>query len=51
MSKLEIVEAGTNYIGLSITTLFAKKNTLTVANIVSDKVEKINRRESSIQNV
>ena len=46
---LKIAVAGTGYVGLSIATLLAQHHTVTAVDIVSDKVEKINKRISPIQ--
>lgn len=47
--KFRIAVAGTGYVGLSIATLLAQKHTVTAVDILSEKVERINRRESPIQ--
>ncbi len=46
---MTIAVAGTGYVGLSIATLLAQHNHVLAVDIVPDKVEKINRRESPIQ--
>ena len=46
---MKIAIAGTGYVGLSIATLLAQHNRVTAVDIVADKVEKINRRISPIQ--
>lgn len=46
---MKIVIAGTGYVGLSLATLLAQHNQVVAVDIVSDKVEKINRRLSPIQ--
>ena len=46
---MRIAVAGTGYVGLSIATLLAQKNTVIAVDVVPEKVEKINRRESPIQ--
>lgn len=46
---MTIAVAGTGYVGLSIATLLAQHNRVLAVDIVPDKVEKINRRESPIQ--
>ncbi|MBQ7576424.1 MAG: UDP-glucose 6-dehydrogenase [Bacteroidales bacterium] len=46
---MKIAVAGTGYVGLSIATLLAQKNTVVAVDVVPEKVEKINRRESPIQ--
>ena len=44
-----IAVAGTGYVGLSIATLLSQHNRVLAVDIVPEKVEKINRRESPIQ--
>ena len=46
---MKIAIAGTGYVGLSIATLLAQHNTVTAVDIIPEKVEKINRRQSPIQ--
>ena len=46
---LKIAVAGTGYVGLSIATLLAQHHKVTAVDIVPEKVEKINRKESPIQ--
>ena len=46
---LKIAVAGTGYVGLSIATLLAQHHKVTAVDIVPEKVEMINRRESPIQ--
>lgn len=46
---MKISVAGTGYVGLSIATLLAQRHTVTVVDIVPDRVEKVNRRESPIK--
>lgn len=45
----KIAVAGTGYVGLSIATLLAQHNDVTAVDVLSDRVEKIGRRESPIQ--
>ena len=45
----KIAVAGTGYVGLSIATLLAQHNTVTAVDIIPEKVDKINRRISPIQ--
>ena len=46
---MKIAVAGTGYVGLSIATLLAQRNEVVAVDIIPDKVEKINRKESPIQ--
>lgn len=46
---MKIAVAGTGYVGLSIATLLAQHNQVEAVDIVSEKVEMINRRQSPIQ--
>ncbi|MBO5553611.1 MAG: nucleotide sugar dehydrogenase [Paludibacteraceae bacterium] len=46
---MKIAVAGTGYVGLSIATLLAQHNEVTAVDIISEKVEMINRRQSPIQ--
>ena len=46
---LKIAVAGTGYVGLSIATLLAQHHKVTAVDIVPEKVEMINKRESPIQ--
>ncbi|MDE6535312.1 MAG: UDP-glucose 6-dehydrogenase [Muribaculaceae bacterium] len=49
MKKYNIAVAGTGYVGLSIATLLARHNRVLAVDILKEKVDKINRRESPIQ--
>ena len=46
---MKIAVAGTGYVGLSIATLLAQHNDVTAVDIIKEKVEKINKRISPIQ--
>ena len=46
---MKIAVAGTGYVGLSMATLLAQHNSVTAVDIVPEKVEMINRRQSPIQ--
>ena len=49
VSPLNIVVAGTGYVGLSIATLLSQNNHVTAVDIIEEKVNKINKRVSPIQ--
>lgn len=49
MKRYNIAVAGTGYVGLSIATLLAQHNRVTAVDVIPEKVEKINRRISPIQ--
>ncbi len=44
-----IAVAGTGYVGMSIATLLAQHNHVTAVDVISEKVEKINKKKSPIQ--
>lgn len=46
---MKIAVAGTGYVGLSIATLLSQKNEVMAVDIIPEKVEKINKRISPIQ--
>ena len=46
---MKIAVAGTGYVGLSMATLLAQHHSVTAVDVIEEKVEKINRRESPIQ--
>ena len=46
---MNIAVAGTGYVGLSIATLLAQHNHVTAVDVIPEKVEKINRKISPIQ--
>ena len=45
---MKIAVAGTGYVGLSMATLLAQHHSVTAVDVVPEKIEKINRRESPI---
>ena len=45
---LKITVAGTGYVGLSLAILLSQHNEVAALDIVAEKVERINRRESPI---
>lgn len=49
MKKFKIAVAGTGYVGLSIATLLAQHHHVTAVDVIPEKVEKINKRISPIQ--
>ena len=49
MKQYNIAVAGTGYVGLSIATLLAQHNHVTAVDVLPEKVDKINRRVSPIQ--
>ena len=46
---MKIAVAGTGYVGMSIATLFAQHNHVTAVDVIPEKVEKINKKISPIQ--
>lgn len=46
---MNIAVAGTGYVGLSIATLLAQHHQVSAVDVIPEKVEKINRKESPIQ--
>lgn len=46
---MRIAVAGTGYVGMSIATLLAQHNHVTAVDVIPEKIEKINRRVSPIQ--
>ena len=44
-----IAVAGTGYVGLSLAVLFAQHHNVVAVDVVSEKIEKINQKESPIQ--
>ena len=46
---MKIAVAGTGYVGLSIATLLAQHNEVTAVDVIPEKVDKINKRISPIQ--
>ncbi len=49
MHRFNIAVAGTGYVGLSIATLLAQHNRVTAVDVIPEKVDKINKRISPIQ--
>lgn len=49
LSIIKIAVAGTGYVGLSIATLLAQHNEVVAVDVIPEKVDKINRRQSPIQ--
>ena len=49
MKNMNIAVAGTGYVGMSLAVLLAQKHHVTAVDILPEKVEKINRRESPVQ--
>ena len=49
MKKMNIAVAGTGYVGLSMATLLSQHNHVVAVDIIPEKVEMINRRQSPIQ--
>lgn len=49
MNKYKIAIAGTGYVGLSMATVLAQHNDVTAVDLLPEKVDKINRRISPIQ--
>lgn len=48
-SPLNIAVAGTGYVGLSIATLLAQHNHVTAVDIITEKIEMLNKKKSPIQ--
>ena len=46
---MRIAVAGTGYVGLSMATLLAQHHSVVAVDVIPEKLEKINRRESPIQ--
>ena len=46
---MKIAVAGTGYVGLSIATLLAQHNKVTAVDVIPEKVEMLNRKQSPIQ--
>ena len=49
LTDIKITVAGTGYVGLSIATLLAQHHQVTAVDVVPEKVDKVNRRISPIQ--
>ena len=46
---MKIAVAGTGYVGLSLAVLLSQHNEVTAVDVIPEKVEKINKRISPIQ--
>ena len=46
---MKIAVAGTGYVGLSIATLLAQHNEVVAVDVIPEKVDKINRKISPVQ--
>ena len=46
---IKVAVAGTGYVGLSIATLLSQHHPVTAVDVIPEKVDKINRRQSPIQ--
>lgn len=49
MSEIKIAVAGTGYVGLSIATLLAQHHQVTAVDVIPEKVEMLNKKQSPIQ--
>ena len=49
MAKIKIAVAGTGYVGLSIATLLAQHHQVTAVDVIPEKVEMLNHKQSPIQ--
>ena len=49
MLEIKIAVAGTGYVGLSIATLLAQHHQVTAVDVIPEKVEMLNRKQSPIQ--
>lgn len=47
--NMKIAVAGTGYVGLSLAVLLSQKNKVTAVDIIPEKIDKINKKESPIQ--
>ena len=47
--EIKIAVAGTGYVGLSIATLLAQHHPVTAVDVIPEKVETLNRKQSPIQ--
>ena len=46
---MKIAVAGTGYVGMSVATLLSQRNEVVAVDVIPDKVEKINKKISPIQ--
>ena len=49
MKDLKIAVAGTGYVGLSIATLLSQQHQVTAVDVIPEKVDMLNRKQSPIQ--
>ena len=49
LKEIKIAVAGTGYVGLSIATLLAQRHPVMAVDIIPEKVEMLNRKQSPIQ--
>ena len=49
LKEIKIAVAGTGYVGLSIATLLAQRHPVMAVDVIPEKVEMLNRKQSPIQ--